>query len=230
MTEIEISNKCYDILEQVEYDNSIESKQYVDYTPQSQNNLNIIGTPITIEINASDNYILPSDSILYIKGQLVKADGTAYNANDNNNAEEVALVNNAMMFLFSDIRYKIGGTSVEGIHDPGQVTSILSYLSQPDDYNTSSGLNMCWCKDTTNNANSAKYNASVAAPAAGYTPRENPNYNQGFAVRKGYIMDANPKGSFSFAIPFKHMFGFGDYNKVMYNVKHVLDINQNDIR
>ena len=224
MTEIEISNKCYDILEQVEYDNSIESKQYVDYTPQSQNNLNILGTPITIEINASDNYILPSDSILYIKGQLVKADGTAYNANDPNNAEEVALVNNAMMFLFSDIRYSIGNMTVEGIHDPGQVTSILSYLSQPDDYNTSSGLNMCWCKDTTNNANSAKYATSVAAPAAGYTPRENPNYNQGFAVRKGYIMDANPKGSFSFAIPFKHMFGFGDYNKVMYNVKHVLTL------
>ena len=83
---------------------------------------------------------------------------------------------------------------------------------------------MCWCKDTTNNANSAKYATSVAAPAAGYTPRENPNYNQGFAVRKGYIMDANPKGSFSFAIPFKHMFGFGDYNKVMYNVKHVLTL------
>ena len=39
-TEIEISNNCLDILEQVEYDNSIESKQYVDYTPQSQNNLN----------------------------------------------------------------------------------------------------------------------------------------------------------------------------------------------
>src|SRR5271163_2437798 len=103
MTEIEISNNCFDILEQVEYDNNIESRQYVDYTPQNQNNLNILGTPITIEINASDNYILPSDSVLYIKGQLVKVDGTAYNDNDNNNADEVALVNNEMMFLFSDI-------------------------------------------------------------------------------------------------------------------------------
>src|SRR5271163_1086006 len=107
MTEIEISNDCFNILEQVEYDNSIESRQYVDYTPQSQNNLNILGTPITIEINASDNYILPSDSVLYIKGQLVKADGTTYNDNVNN-PDEVALVNNAMMFLFSEIRYSIG--------------------------------------------------------------------------------------------------------------------------
>src|SRR5271170_5772208 len=167
MAEIEISNNCFDILKQVEYDNSIESKQYVDYTPQSQNNLNTLGAPITIEINASDNYILPSDSVLYIKGQLVKGDGTAYNDNDNNNPDEVALVNNAMMFLFSDIRYSISNMLVEGIQDPGQVTTILSYLSQPDDYNTSSGLNMSWYKDTTNNANSAKYVPSVAVLAVG---------------------------------------------------------------
>src|SRR5271163_4695020 len=128
MTEIEISNNCFNILEQVEYDNSIESRQYVDYTSQSQNNLNILGTPITIEINANDNYILPSDSVWYIKGQLVKANGTAYNANDVNNADEVALVNNAMMFLFSEIRYSIGNMLVESINNPRQATTILSYL------------------------------------------------------------------------------------------------------
>src|SRR6476469_7540224 len=223
-TEIEISNNCLDILEPVEYDKSIESKHYVDYTRQSKNNLNILGSPIIIEINAGDNYILPSDSVLYIKGQLVRENGNPYD-----NADEVALVNNAMMFLFSDIRYSIANMSVETINNPGQVTSILSYLSQPDDFNTSSGLNMCWCKDTTNNANSAKYVRSVAVPAGGIaagllTPSENPNYNQGFATRKGHIMDANPRGSFSFVIPFNHIFGFGDYNKVMYNVKHVLTL------
>jgi hypothetical protein len=220
-TEIEISNNCLDILEQVEYDNSIESKHYADYTPQSQNNLNILGATIIIEINASDDYILPSDSYLYIKGQLVRANDNVYD-----NAAEVALVNNAMMFLFSDIRYSIGNMFVETINNPGQVTTILSYLSQPDDFNTSSGLNMCWCKDTTNNANSGKYNAlpGVAANLLNFVPTESANYNQGFAVRKGHIMSANPRGSFSFVIPFKHMFGFGDYNKVMYNVKHVLTL------
>ena len=85
---------------------------------------------------------------------------------------------------------------------------------------------MCWCKDTTNNANSRKYNAlpAVAADLLNFIPTESGNYNQGFAVRKGYIMSANPRGSFSFVIPFKHIFGFGDYNKVMYNVKHVLTL------
>src|SRR6476469_2703384 len=213
-----------DILEPVEYDNSIESKHYVDYTHQSQDNLNTLGSPIIIEINAGDNYILPSDSVLYIKGQLVRANGNPYD-----NDAEVALVNNAMMFLFSDIRYSIGNMNVESINNPGQVTTILSYLSQPDDFNTSSGLNMCWCKDTTNNADSIKYVRSAAVPAGGIaagllTPSENPNYNQGFVVRKGHLMDADPRGSFSFVIPFKHIFGFGDYNKVMYNVKHLLTL------
>src|SRR6476469_972956 len=181
-TEIEISNNCLDILEPVEYDNSIEDKHYVNYTPQSQDNLNTLGSPIIIEINASDKYINPSDSFLYIKGQLVRANGNPYD-----NADEVALVNNAMMFLFSDIRYSVDNIYMETINNPGQVTTMLSYLSQPDDFNTSSGLNMCWCKDTTINANSNEFNVSVAAPGANYTPTKNPNYNQGFAVRKGHI-------------------------------------------
>lgn len=223
--EVETSNHCFNILDQVEYDNSIESKQYVNYTPQSQFNLNDLGTPITIEINTGDKYILPSESYLYIRGQLVKANGNPYD-----NADEVALVNNAVMFLFSHIQYSIGNKFVETINHPGQVTSILSYLSQPDDYNTGSGLNMCWSKDTTIHPSSRKYNespvtAADAAIAAGrFTPRENENYNQGFAIRKSQLMDSDPRGSFSFVIPLSHIFGFGDYNKVMYNLNHVLTL------
>ena len=37
-------------------------------------------------------------------------------------------------------------------------------------------------------------------------------------------MDSNPRGSFSFIVPFSHMFGFGDYNKVLYNVKQTLKL------
>src|SRR5206468_10769437 len=108
---------------------------------------------------------------------------------------------------------KIGETIMETITSPGQVTSMFGYLSYPDDYNTSAGLMSCWCKDTTNHANSAKYVASPAAPAAGYIPGENPNYNQGFAARRAFLMSAQPRGSFSFLIPFDHVFGFACYNK-----------------
>jgi Double jelly roll-like domain len=219
MTTQEIANDSLNILEVVKQDNSIESWQYIGYTPQSQDNINTLAQPILIEINASDNYIIPGESELYIKGQLVRNDNNPYGAND-----EIALVNNAMMYLFSDIRYSIGNINVECINNPGQVTSMLTYLSQPDDYSTSSGLLSCWNKDTTNHASSSEFTASGAVPAAGYRPARNVEYNQGFAARRGLLMSANPRGSFSFIIPFRHMFGFGDYTKAIYNIKHKLTL------
>ena len=164
MTTIEDIDNSINILEPIKIDNSIESFQYFDYTPQSQDNLDQYGKVIQIDINASDIYIKPSESYLVITGQLVRA--------DNNNAYgeniEVALVNNAMMYLFSQIKLTVGGKIMEQISNPGQVTSMLAYLTQPDDYNSNAGLKSCWSKDTTNHADSNEFVASVAAPAAGY--------------------------------------------------------------
>ena len=219
----EITDESLSILESVEYDNSIESCQYIGYTPQSQANINNRSTPIQIDINASDNYINVSKSFLVIKGQLVRNDdGAAYAADD-----EIALINNAMMYLFTEISFTLGGVVMERISSPGQITSMLGYLSLPDDYSTSSGLKSCWSKDSTNHATSVEFAESVAAPAAHYRPGRNGEYNQGFAARKALLMSANPRGSFSFIIPFDHIFGFGSYNKVIYNVKHSLILTRN---
>src|SRR5206468_9245623 len=102
-------NNSLDILELINYDNSIESFNYIDYTPQSQSNLDQRGTPIQIDIHASDNYLIPSKSYLVIKGQLVR--------NNNNNPfgadDQITLVNNAMMYLFSEVSYRVGGTEME---------------------------------------------------------------------------------------------------------------------
>lgn len=197
MTTVEKSDDSLNILEPVIYDDSIESLQYIAYHPQNQANINTRSSPIQIDINASDSYINLSKSFLVIKGELVR--------NDNNNPyvanDEIALVNNAMMYLFSEITLTLGGVVVERISSPGQITSMLGYLSLPDDYSTSSGLKSCWSKDTSNHASSAKFIASVAAPVAGYIPAENPNYNQGFAVRKGLLMSANPPGIFPLLFP-----------------------------
>jgi hypothetical protein len=111
---------------------------------------------------------------------------------------------------------------METISSPGQVTTMIGLASYPDDYNTCSGLMSCWSKDTNSHANSTKNASSVAAPAAGYTPSDNPNYNQGFAARKSFLMSSDPTGHFSFLIPFDHIFGFGYYEKVVYNIKHSL--------
>ena len=116
---------------------------------------------IQIDINASDAYINPSESYLIIKGELMRANNnTPYNAD-----REVALVNNAMMYLFSEIKYTIGGKIMEQISNPGQISTMLAYLTQPDDYNSNAGLKSCWSKDTTNNANSNKFIQSPAHAA-----------------------------------------------------------------
>ena len=214
------------LLETPLVDNSIESFQYQDYAPQSQDNLDQSGGAIRIDINASDTYLQISESSLVIKGQLVRDNNNAYVAD-----AEVALVNNAMMYLFSKIKYTISGKTMEEISDPGQITSMLAYLTLPDDYNSNAGLMSCWSKDTTNHANSSKYTQSPIVPNTGVaagvlTPAENPEYNQGFAARKSLLMSADPRGSFTFVIPFSHMFGFSDYNKVIWNVKHSLTLSR----
>src|ERR1044071_8954039 len=217
MATIETCDNVLDVLEPVSVDNSIESWQYSDYTPQSQSNLDRRGSPIEIVINAADTYLNISESYLLFRGQLVK--------NDNDNPfganAEIALVNNAMMHLFSDIRYSINGKEIERISHPGQATSMLGYLSFPDDYSTGAGLKSCWSKDTANNASSKEFND---IPNTGGAVIKNVNYNQGFAARRGLLMSSDPRGCFSFVIPFNHIFGFGEYNKVIYNVKHELTL------
>ena len=70
---------------------------------------------------------------------------------------------------------------------PGQATTMLGLLKYPDDFSKSKGFNQLWYKDTTVNPDEA---------------------NTGWNVRKLYIINnSNPKGSFSFKIPLKHIFG-----------------------
>lgn len=216
----EVHDEMLNIDEPYVFDESISSMNFYEYTPQTQANNNTPGHPISIIINNQDIYSLPSKSYVSVKGQIRRlGNNNVYVA-----ADEIALINNAMMYLFSAIKYDLGSTTIESILWPGQVTSMIGYLSYPDDFSTSSGLTCCWSKDSNNNANSAKYVASVGAPAAGYTPEENPNYNQGFAVRKAYLFSANPLGCFEFNIPLTHIFGFAEYKKVIYGLKHTLTL------
>ena len=109
------------------------------------------------------------------------------------------------MYLFSTIKYELSGKEIECINYPGTASTIQGLLKYSDDFSKSQGLNMCWGKDT-----------SDAAAAA----------NTGFDIRQKYIIDsADPKGSFSFAIPLWHIFGFcEDYDKVVYGMKHMLTL------
>src|SRR5271155_5113624 len=167
----EVHDEMLDLSEPHLYDESISSMNFYEYTPQTQANNNIIGIQINITINNQDIYTLPSKSYIFIKGQIRRDDtNNAYAAD-----AEIALINNAMIYLFTGIKYELGSTTLESISYPDQITLMLGYLSYPDDFSTSSGLKCCWSKDTTNTASSMKYTRSADPPAAGYTPTENPN-------------------------------------------------------
>ena len=60
------------LLEESIFDNNVESFKYYDYAPQSQSNLDVLGTPIVIDINTNDTYVQPSKSYLVIKTNLLE--------------------------------------------------------------------------------------------------------------------------------------------------------------
>jgi hypothetical protein len=220
MTSLAVHDEILNVDEPHLYDESISCMEFYEYTPQTQANNNTPGQPISMTVNSQDIYTLPSKSYLSVRGQLRKA------GNNNTFAagDEITLINNAIMYLFTGIKYELGNTTIETINQPGQTTSMLGYLSYPDDFSKSAGLTCCWSKDTNTTADSSRYTASAAAPVAGYTPTDNANYNEGFAIRKGYIFSSNPLGCFEFHIPLSHIFGFAEYKKVIYGLKHTLTL------
>ena len=181
-------------------DESIESYESHEYEPIAGSNLNNPGE-IRINIETQDLFTHPSESYLVVEGRLTKNDDTLYA-----NADNVALTNNAIMHLFSNIKYQLSGQEMESLYYPGQASTILGLLKYPDDFSKSVGLNQLWYKDT-----------EAAASIAN---------NLGFRVRHSYLIESpEPKGTFSFRIPLKHIFGFcEDYDKIVYGLKQTLTL------
>ena len=182
-------------------DDSIDKYEYFEYLPITGTRLDNIGD-IRINIESQDIFTHPSESFLLIEGRLTKAaDGTDYA-----NADNISITNNAMMYLFRDIRYELSGHEIEKVNYVGYATTMLGLLKYTEDFGRSKGLNQSWYKDSTANPN---------------------NQNKGFWERHQHILNHldRDKGSFSFRIPLKHIFGFcEDYDKVVYGFKHTLTL------
>ena len=193
------------ITDPIPSDNSIHKYEDVEYEPVAGTNLNSSGADIRLIIETKDIFIHPSESYLIIEGELRKIDNNRY-AND----DPIALTNNGIMHLFKRIQYDLSGQEIENVTNVGQATTMLGLLKYPDDFSKSKGLNQLWYKDTTETA--------VLGD------------NVGFKIRHDYIItNSQPRGSFSFRIPLKHIFGFcGDCNKVVYGLKHSLTLTRND--
>ena len=110
-------------------DDSIDKYEDVEYEPVAGTNLNNSGGDIRLYIETQDIFTPPSKSFLFIEGRLTKADGTAYA-----NADNISLINNAMMHLFKSIRYELSGQEIEKIMYPDQATTMLGLLKYPDDF------------------------------------------------------------------------------------------------
>ena len=193
-------------------------QKYTESTPQPTTqdiNTLVDGSAIAIQdlvkklnrltIETQDIFAHPSKSFLIIEGRLIRADNNSYG-----NDDRITLTNNGIMHLFKHIRYDLSGQEIESITDPGQATTMLGLLKYPDDFFKSKGLNQLWYKDTTTD--------TVL------------NANVGFKIRQEYIIKKpDPKSTFIFKIPLKHIFGFcEDYDKVVYGLKHNLTLTRNN--
>ena len=190
------------ITEDIPVDDSIYEYEYKEYNPIVGTDLNRGSIVLTIE--SQDVYTHPAESFLVIEGRLVRE--------DNNNAYVdvgtlITLINNGIMYLFSDVRYHLASHEIEALQNPGQATTMLGLLKYPDDFTKSQGLNQLWIPDTVEGTH-------------------NIANNNGFAIRQKYIIGTpDPRGSFSLKIPLKHFLGFcEDYRKVLYGMQQKLTL------
>ena len=199
------------ITEDIPVDDSIYEYEYKEYNPIVGTDLNRGSIVLTIE--SQDIYTHPAESFLVIEGELRRraraVDGAVqYYAND----AVVTLINNAMMYLFSDVRFHLASHEIEVLQNPGHATTILGLLKYPDYFNKSFGMNQLWVKDENTGAAEIR----VAQDA----------FNNGFKIRRDYIITSpNTNGKFSFKIPLKHFLGFcEDYKKILYGMQQKLTL------
>ena len=192
------------ITEDIPVDDSIYEYEYKEYNPIAGAPLNRGSIVITIE--SQDIYTHPAESYLIVEGKLVKnADDSVYDADT-----LITLINNGIMYLFSDVRYHLASHEIEVLQNPGHATTILGMLKFPDDFSKSQGLNQCWIKDT----------------GEGNTVVDGNNPNEGFKLRRNYIINMpTTRGNFCFKIPLKHFLGFcEDYKKILYGMQQRLTL------
>ena len=187
------------ITEDIPVDDSIYEYEYKEYNPIAGTDVNRGSIVITIE--AQDIYTHPAESYLIVEGELKKT-----NNNNYEDADNITLINNGIMYLFSDVRYHLASHEIEVLQNPGHASTMLGMLKYPDDFYKAHGLNQLWFKDDN------------------LEPDQ--ETNTGFKKRHEYIIKSpNPKGSFSFKIPLKHFLGFcEDYKKILYGMQQRLTL------
>ena len=197
------------ITEDIPVDDSIYEYEYKEYNPIVGTDLNRGSIVLTIE--SQDIYTHPAESFLVIEGQLAAPVAPPLaGVGPYADADVVTLINNGIMYLFSDVRYHLASHEIEVLQNPGHATTMLGLLKYPDDFTKSQGLNQLWLPDTNIDDNNVANKVD----------------NLGYKKRNEYIIrTSNPKGTFSFKIPLKHFLGFcEDYKKILYGMQQRLTL------
>ena len=202
------------ITEDIPVDDSIYEYEYKEYNPIAGKAGDLNRGSIVIVIEAQDIYTQPSESFLIVEGELIKSD--INNIVRYANEDFATLINNGIMYLFSDVRYHLASHEIEVLQNPGHATTMLGMLKYPDDFTKSQGLNQLWTPDTFIDDDNL-----VADNNGNFTGK-----NKGIEIRQNYIIKTpNDKGKFSFKIPLKHFLGFcEDYKKVIYGMQQRLTL------
>ena len=182
----------YNVAQKAVFDESTEGYKYTIYYPNQGSDLNGF-SDLRIHVQGKDYYYHPANAYLTIKGQLVqKANGEPYAG-----TEDITMINNGILYLFSKLTFRIGGRDVEDVDAPGQTTSMILHTLHTSDIAKSQGLSMCWYPDSDTTCTTT---------------------NVGYAARKAFLFTSpTTKGKFTFLIPLKYVFGIcSDYDRVIY--------------
>ncbi len=176
---------------------SIQSFEYFPFNPITGTQYNNPGI-IQINIENQAEYFYPRRSWLQIEGRLLKATDAVYDNND-----LITLINNGILYCFSNIKYLLSGSEIESLNHPGHASTMLGLLKYSKEY---SGVLQCWIPDTTDKAEAN---------------------NTGFVKRRNFIFSSDPVGTFVFALDLEHILGFAeDYDKVIMGFQHSLQFSR----
>lgn len=103
------------------FDESIIKYEYHAYLPYSSTTFDY-NDEIRIPINKTDIYTQPSESFLYLEGELKVNVATT----------KSQLSVNGLSFLFNEIRFELNGTEIDRVRNPGIASTLKGYASFND--------------------------------------------------------------------------------------------------
>lgn len=136
-----MSTESLAVAREAAFDDNIVQYEYHTHAPYASTRYGN-NDEIRIPIQQQDVFTLPAESFLYIEGKLTKENATG--------ALNVKLVNNAMAFLFEEIRYELAGVEVDRTKNVG-ITSTAKALLSINEHDKKQLINAAWVTPDSEN-------------------------------------------------------------------------------